>query len=150
MAVTLHSLEAAVRQPLDHAVQGELPVGAGSDSSNSLPHVILPSGDVTISQCAAQIFSLVAPTKSMFIRGGAVTIISRNDRGEYLLEPLRPAAARSRFEKHGRLFAWRIGYGGKEVLRPSVCPEETAKAIIESKEPRDLLPKISGLINCPF
>ena len=150
MAVTLHSLEAAVRQPLDHAVQGELPVGAGSDSSNSLPHVILPSGDVTISQCAAQIFSLVAPTKSMFIRGGAVTIISRNDRGEYLLEPLRPAAARSRFEKHGRLFAWRIGYGGKEVLRPSVCPEETAKAIIESKEARDLLPKISGLINCPF
>jgi hypothetical protein len=155
MAVTLEPLEAelgeaAVRQPLDHAVQGELPVGTGSDPSKSLPHVILPSGDVTISQCAAQIFSLVAPTKSMFIRGGAVTIISRNDRGEYLLELLRPSAARSCFEKHGRLFAWRIGYKGKEVLKPAICPEETAKAIIESKEACDLLPKISGLINCPF
>ena len=86
----------------------------------------------------------------MFIRGGVVTIIDRNDRGEYVLEILRPSAARSRFEKHGRLFAWRIGYRGKEVLQPSICPEETARAIIESQEARDLLPKISGLINCPF
>ena len=150
MAVTLEPLEAVVRQRLGHAVHGEPRVWAGSDPAKSLPHVILPSGDVTISQCAAQIFSLVAPTRSMFIRGGAVTIINRNDRDECLLEPLRPSAARSRFEKHGRLFAWRIGYRGKEVLRPSVCPEETAKAIIESKEARDLLPKIGGLINCPF
>jgi hypothetical protein len=150
MAVTLERLEAAVRQRLGHAMHSELPVWAGSDPATSLPHVILPSGDVTISQCAAQIFSLVAPTKSMFIRGGVVTTIDRNDRGEYVLEALRPSAARSRFEKHGRLFAWRIGYGGKEVLRPSICPEETARAIIESKEARDLLPKISGLINCPF
>jgi hypothetical protein len=95
-------------------------------------------------------FSLVAPTRSMFIRGGAVTIVDPNDRGEYVLEILRPSAARSRFEKHGRLFAWRVGYRGKEVLQPSICPEETARAIIESQEARDLLPKISGLINCPF
>ena len=150
MVVTLEPLEAVVRQRLGHAVHGEPRVWAGSDPAKSLPHVILPSGDVTISQCAAQIFSLVAPTRSMFIRGGAVAIINRNDRDECLLEPLRPSAARSRFEKHGRLFAWRIGYRGKEVLRPSVCPEETAKAIIESKEARVLLPKIGGLINCPF
>jgi hypothetical protein len=155
MAVTLEPLEAELaegvsHQQSDHAVHCEPPVWTGSDSAKPLPHVILPSGNVTISQCAAQIFSLIAPTKSMFIRGGVVTIIDRNDRGEYVLEVLRPPAARSRFEKHGRLFAWRVGYQGKEVLRPSICPEETARAIIESQEARDLLPKISGLINCPF
>jgi hypothetical protein len=116
----------------------------------AIPCVILPSGDVTISQCAAQIFGLIAPKKSMFIRGGVVTIIGRDDRGEYVLEPLRPSAARSRFEKHGRLFAWRIGYKGQPVLQPSICAEETARAIIESEEARGLLPKITGLINCPF
>ncbi len=152
MAVTLEPLEAelaeaVVRQRLDHAVHGELPMWTGSDPAKSLPHVILPSGDVTISQCAAQIFGLVAPTKSMFIRGGVVTIIDRNDRGEYVLEALRPSTARSRFEKHGRLFAWRIGYKGQPVLQPAICPEETARAIIESEEARDLLPKISGLIH---
>jgi hypothetical protein len=155
MAVTLEPLEAELaegvaHQRLDHAVHDKPPAWTGIDPAKPLPHVILPSGDVTISQCAAQIFSLVAPTKSMFIRGGVVTIINRNDRGEYVLEVLRPPAARSRFEKHGRLFAWRVGYRGKEVLRPSICPEETARAIIESQEARDLLPKISGLINCPF
>ena len=149
MAVTLEPLEAelAEHQRLDHS---QPPAWTGSDSAKPLPHVILPSGNVTISQCAAEIFSLVAPTRSMFIRGGVVTIIDRNDRGEYVLEILRPSAARSRFEKHGRLFAWRVGYRGKEVLRPSICPEETARAIIETQEARDLLPKISGLINCPF
>jgi hypothetical protein len=153
--ISLEPLEAEfadvdAHQHSDDGVDGEYLGGAGSDSAKPLPHVILPSGKVTISQCAAEIFNLVAPTRSMFIRGGVVTIIDRNDRGGYVLEVLRPSAARSRFEKHGRLFAWRVGYKGKEVLQPTICPEETARAIIESQEARDLLPKISGLINCPF
>jgi hypothetical protein len=155
VAVTLEPLEAELEGAdvpgrLDHAVHDQLPAWTDSDPAKSLPHIILPSGNVTISQCAQQIFSLVAPTKSMFIRGGVVTIIHRNDRGDYLLEPLRPSAARSRFEKHGRLFVWRIGYKGKSVLQPAICPEETARAIVESDEARSLLPKITGLINCPF
>lgn len=44
-----------------------------------LPHIILPGHGVTISECAEQIFGLIAPTKKMFMRGGAVSILSRDD-----------------------------------------------------------------------
>jgi hypothetical protein len=67
-----------------------------------------------------------------------------------VLEILRPAGARSRFEKFGQLFVWRSDGRGCLVLKPCVCPEETAKAILETEEARRLLPKATGLINCPF
>ena len=94
--VSLEPLEAEfadvdAHQQSDDGVDGEHPGGASSDSAKPLPHVIIPSGKVTISQCAAEIFNLVAPTRSMFIRGGVVTIIDRNDPGGYVLEVLRPS-----------------------------------------------------------
>ena len=116
----------------------------------SPPMVILPSGSVTISHCAAELFSLIAPTRTMFLWGGTVTTLDNNSFGQPVLKPLLPAAARSRFEKHARFFAWRSGEDRMLVLKPTICAEGTAKAFIATCEARDLLPKLNGLINCPF
>jgi len=35
------------------------------------------------------------------------------------------------------------------VLAPTVCPQETADALLQSREARELLPTVAGLSNCP-
>jgi hypothetical protein len=114
------------------------------------PTVTLPSGPVTISECAQKLFAIIAPTKSLFVRGGAVVILTERDDGMLALEILRPAAARSFFEKHARLFAWRTGVDSKLVLKPTRCAHDMADALLQTEEARTLLPRVAGLINCPF
>ncbi len=114
-----------------------------------LPSITLPSGSVTITDCAAQLFGLIAPTKKLFVRSGAVMTLSQRDDGLMALEILKPAAARSCFEKYGRLVAWRTGANNEQVLKPVTCPHEMADALLQSAEARDCLPRVQGLINCP-
>jgi len=123
---------------------------ADENSAGELPVVVLPSGDISISDCAAKLFGLIAPTKSLFMRGGAAVSLHRRDDGLLALDILRPAAARSFFEKHARLFAWRAGAHGEQVLKPTTCPQEMADALLHTEEARTLLPRVDGLINCPI
>jgi hypothetical protein len=114
-----------------------------------LPQIILPSDHVTISACAKRLFRIIATTKSLFVRGGAVVYLVTRDDGLLALDLLRPAAARSFFEKHGKLFALRAGKHGKQVLKPATCPEQMAEALLNTEEAAQILPRVQGLINCP-
>lgn len=72
------------------------------------------------------------------------------DDGTISLAVVKPPAFRSRIEGFGLLFAWRSGNQGVEVLKPTTCPEETANALMETKEAREHLPRISSVVNCPI
>ena len=122
---------------------------AEQNEAAGLPTVVLPSGAVTITECATALYSLIAPTKRLFVRGGAVVNLITRDDGLLALDILRPAAARSYFEKFGRLFAWRAGAEGEQVLKPVNCPQEMADALLQSEEAGTLLPRVQGLLNCP-
>ena len=117
--------------------------------SNGLPLLELPGGEVTITECAENLFKLIAPTKRMFVRGGAVVYLVKRDDGLLALEILRPSAARSFFEKFARLMAWRQGENNESVLKPVNCPQEMADALLHSEEALTMLPRVQGLINCP-
>jgi hypothetical protein len=110
--------------------------------------VILPGSGVTIKATAEDLFKLIAPTKTMFVRGGVVVgVVESKGRSE--LEVIGPAAARSRFESYAPIYVWRSGREGKPVLQPAIIPREMAEALLESEEARTYLPRITGLINCP-
>ena len=119
------------------------------NSANELPVLVLPGGAVTITESAASLFRLMAPTKRVFVRGGAVVTLALRDDGLNELKILHPAAARSLFEKFARLFAWRKGGKNEDVLKPVNCPSETAEALLNTEEAFTILPRIRGLINCP-
>jgi hypothetical protein len=119
------------------------------EAAEKLPHVILPSDDVTISNCAEDLFKLIGPSHRLFARGGAVVTLVKRDDGMLALDILRPAAARSFFEKHARLFAWRTGQKGEPVLKPVTCAHDMAEALLLSQEAAKYLPRVQGLINCP-
>jgi hypothetical protein len=110
--------------------------------------IILPGMGVKIKATAEELFKRIRPTKTMFIRGGAVVVIVNNN-GVLAMEVLEPAAARSRFESYAEFWIWRTGRGGISVLKPAIIAEQMATALLESEEARMLLPSITGLINCP-
>ena len=72
---------------------------AKENGADGLPVLVLPSGTVTITECAANLFKLIAPTKRLFVRGGAVVSLVKRDDGLLALEILRPSAARSLFRE---------------------------------------------------
>lgn len=117
--------------------------------ANGLPLLVLPGGEVSITESAENLFKLIAPTKRMFVRGGVVVNLIKRDDGLLALEILRPSAARSFFEKFARLVAWRQGENNESVLKPVNCPQEMADALLHSEEALTVLPRVQGLINCP-
>lgn len=127
----------------------ELQNWASENSAGELPELILPSADVNITECATKLFKLIAPTKLLFMRGGAVMSLVQRDDGMLALEVLRPDAARSFFEKFCRIFVWRSGANGEPVLKPTTCSHDMAEALLQSQEASEILPRVSGLINCP-
>jgi hypothetical protein len=114
--------------------------------------IILPSGDVTLSDTALALFRRIARRKDLFYRGGSVVELVPNDVGEITISVLKASAARSRFEKYGRFMKW-VTYhnSSRVVLKPvPTIPKELTEALLDSEEPARLLPMISGLLNCPI
>jgi hypothetical protein len=112
--------------------------------------VFLPDGDTQIIDTAKKVFSLEAPHHQMFTRGGAVVEVRLTKDGVPVLDLLKPAAVLTRFEKRCRFMAIRAGKNGERVIVPRNMPKDIAESILLSKEAREILPAINGLINCPI
>lgn len=125
------------------------PAKSTAMNSASLDVVVLPSGPVTISQTAAELFTALSPTQTLFLRGTTIVeLVCRNDRSPHL-EPLKVDAFRSRVEKVASLMVWRSGSAGQPVLAPALLSQDLAKAIMEA-ESRSLLPTIASVHSCPI
>lgn len=112
--------------------------------------IVLPSGDVSISECAENLFARIAEKGSMFVRSGVVVELSAGAHGKLVLEIVTPTAFRSRIEKFGPVMAWRIGNNGEKVLKQVSCSEDTAKALLASTAARKWLANISMIADCPI
>jgi hypothetical protein len=137
--------------------RAEEPTGAAKAASPDAPPEVfssgtpavlaLPSGSVSISESARAIFAHIAPSRTLFWRGGALVELVDLD-GTPTLSVLQPDAFRSRVERHGKLFAWRL-VDGKPVLAPALMPRDTAAALLATAEARELLPPIASVLSCP-
>ncbi len=126
------------------------PAPVAAPGGKGLPIIKLPGNGVSVTDCARELFAIIGPTKTLFNRGGACMRLAADDRGQSQLVPFGADEAKSFFEKHGDLVAWRKGEANEFVLKPIVCPTDTALALLASQERRELLPTIRGLIGCPM
>jgi len=110
--------------------------------------IILPSGDVSYSESAREIFARIAPSHKLFYRGGALAELVRDD-DFARLDVVKPDAFRSRVERHGTLLAWRTGANGEPVLSPTRMSGEQSKALVLAAEAREILPSVAAVLNCP-
>jgi hypothetical protein len=111
--------------------------------------LILPSGEVSITESATNLFKLLAKARRYFARGRLVVEVVRNKEGNEILSPLRAIAFRSRVEKDFSLLAWRSPRG-ETVLKPARCPKDIAEALLETDAAIDYLPGISLLVSSPI
>lgn len=117
-------------------------------ASAVLGALVLPSGPVSISESARAIFSLIAPSQTMFWRGGALVELTHID-GVASLDLVGPEGFRTRVERFGPLLAWRSGGNGEPVLKPARMSRDDATAILASLEARELLPPVASVLLCP-
>jgi hypothetical protein len=127
---------------------GEPAPSISAENSKKL-QLILPSGDVSITESATNLFTQLTKTRRYFARGRLVVEVVRNKEGNEVLSPLRAIAFRSRIEKDFRLLAWRSPKG-EAMLKPAHCPKDIAEAFLESDPAIDLLPGISLLVSSPI
>ncbi len=109
---------------------------------------ILPSKDVTISECARNLFKRIAKSKKAFSRGGAPSRLVPDDHG-VRIEVIADQQFRSDIEKLGPVMVWR-SLDGNDVLKPAICSADVAKALLCSSEARECLPQLRGIANAPI
>lgn len=144
----------------DPADTEQLPAGffASNGGNGELPPnpleeqgiIILPGGEVSITEAATKIFALIGKKRTLFYRSGRPHEIAKNSDGSRRLEPITPTQFRSLLETYGNVFAWRVGNHDERVLKPTLCPEETAKALMASRPAGELLPSVAQLSACPL
>ena len=143
-------LKATLRESLNSLSSERVNASAIGKPTKDTSLIVLPSGNVSIIAAAEQIFGLIGDVHGLFIRGGRVhEIATSSGEDTRRLEPVSPAQFRSRIEDFGRVFVWRRGANGELVLKPTICPEETARALLESLPARHRLPNVSALSACP-
>jgi hypothetical protein len=111
--------------------------------------IVLPGGKVSITECAKKLFALIRDALDLFLRGGQVHEIIVNPDGSQRLDPITSSQFRSRLESYARPLVWRVGANGEAVLKPTICPEETARALLDSEPARKLLPHVAALVSSP-
>lgn len=121
----------------------------GGANGGEKPSLILPSGHVSITESATNLFNQLAKKRRYFARGRLVVEIVNNKQGSEVLSPLRANAFRSRIEEDFRLLSWRSPKG-EPVLKPAYCPKDIAEAFLESNPAIDFLPGITLLVSCPI
>ena len=109
----------------------------------------LPSAFYRIVWSARRIFEALATRLAIYVHAGVAVEIAfiGKDRGE--LREVTPSAFRSRVEAIGELWKEGTDNRGRRISRPSRCSEDTAKALLDTREATELLPTITTVSASP-
>ena len=131
------------KKSLIHSLTKKSKEEANAEKNAAGNVVILPGGGQRIQDTGGQLGKLLSAKLKYFNRGGEIVILSKDDRGDYVLEPLSPAAAASIFEI-ADLYKFRAG----EQIQ-ATCSKSQAELILASSAFKEALPRITLLSPCP-
>ena len=103
--------------------------------------IILPSGKVSYTESAKNIFQIIGGTETMFCRGDCVVELVTDKDGSKCLDIVTPDKFRSRIERYAPVYAWRAGPHGEALLKVGAkCSKDIAKALLNTLEKEQLPP----------
>ena len=110
--------------------------------------LILPTDHYSFVASAEDIFSAIAPTRTLFTRGNAAVELTATETGPELAI-LRPPAFQSRIDGLGARVMAHVMVGKALGLKPKRCSRQVAEVLLDSKAARVLLPRITVLSAAP-
>jgi hypothetical protein len=125
------------------------PNGASSEIAKEKEALILPSGSVEFTECAKQLFPVLAKRHRYFVRGRALVEVQfqktmKDNQKHDVFQLLEPDAFRSRIELDFRCWAWRVE-NATPKLKETRCSHDTAKVLLKTDEAFEFLPHITTL-----
>jgi hypothetical protein len=111
------------------------------------PELILPNDHTSFTECAEQCFLWLRETERFFRQGSIIVELVESSEGLKLLE-LTVEGFRSRLESHFTLRSVVI-VNGQEALRPKLCSQDNAKALLATEAALRYLPPIQSVVNSP-
>ena len=146
---------------LGHDLAYRIPEGSLDDYLSALPpilsralgkYIVLPSGEVTVSECAWVVFGIFARKRKLFLRTDTIVEVRRDLKGGLVLRAVTPEGLCSRIEGLGwqlKVFRNDAHHGHKERLKPGRLQPIMAKQLMDSLASGELLPHIRLVISCP-
>lgn len=114
------------------------------------PVVFVPNDLTEISESARTLFSVIAPKRELFTRGGVVVSLQSSEDGAVLLSPVAPELFRSLAERHATFKVRTFdGRRGEIIEAPRRLSGESARALLASMDARELLPRITAVTQFP-
>jgi hypothetical protein len=120
------------------------PLRVYTPDANTLPEVLLPGGEQTISATGSRLGELLAPRQTHFLRGGCVTRVAE----DFILHSVSPAEAASDFETVAQPVK-RFTLNNNAVAVSATCTENMAKLILASEAFKRELPPLKLISRCP-
>lgn len=110
------------------------------------PIIYVPGGGVSIRDTARCIYECAANQGTLYYHNGSIVRLIHSHHGAGMeMQVLKPAAARSEFEKYGRLMS-----KGEKKDRDATLSESDAKALLESDVAAESLPKLKAVLDTPL
>jgi hypothetical protein len=138
--------------------QAKLPPPAGSFMGDAqppppvpqMPVAYVPSAFTTITQSSAELMKVIAPTKTLFLRGTDLVTIEKDSDGRHSLHTMLPQEFRSFAEGHVAFYC-KHWDAKKEafVAKPCILSNDAAGAVMACRSARQQLPTVSCIVNCP-
>ena len=107
------------------------------------PLIVLPASGQPIIDTAPRLFRAINKAEIMFAQDGRVVEIIKQGEGGLVIEPVSVSAFRSRIEEVATLYRGGVDNKGKRILRPCRCSEDMSKALLASRDARELLSPLS-------
>lgn len=102
---------------------------------------VLPNDHYPFPDAAWRIFGEIAKTRTLFVRGSAVVELIETFHGNEL-SIVTSTAFRSRLDGYGNWLYAYVAVNDGVALRPKRCSEDTAKALLATREAQEILPRI--------
>lgn len=131
-------------------VREESPKAAKGDKNTIPAHVFpVPAGDIGHQLAAEHIFSVIAPTMTLFLRKTAVHEVAPDD-DEFSLAAVPAKRLVSLLETYGaKVMRREMREDGNPRWRSTVFPKDSADVMLSSNAAREILPKIRQLVSAP-
>lgn len=150
-APAMHSA-VAPRAPIDPATPPVVNGVAKKDDKNAIPaHVFpVPAGDIGHDLAARHIFSLIGPSRRLFMRGTTVHEVAPESDGKHALIPVSADRFVAMVETFGpRVMRREMREDGTPRWRSTVFPASSAKVALVTDAARTELPPIRQVVSSP-